>query len=95
MSSSKHLTWFLLQACEASVLTNEGMEQVCAQKDENNDKHLKSAWKTWKKEESVFTTKTSYCVINIKAKVYSAFIHYVWLVLSSDDYMTLMHGLIL
>jgi len=43
----------------------------------------------------VFATKISYCVNEIKAKVYSAFIHYIWLVLSSDDYMTLMHGLIL
>lgn len=88
-------TFDLLWASEALVLTNEDMEQVRAQKDEENDKHLKTAFKKWKKEERVFTTKTSYCVTEIKAKVYSALIHYVWLVLRSDDYMTLMHGLIL
>lgn len=70
------------------MLTGEGMEWVHSQKDENNDKCLKSE----KKESVKHSLQRLHTEVN--TKVYSVLTHYVCLVLSSDDYMTLMHELI-
>lgn len=73
------------------VLVGEGMEQVPSQKDED-DKHLKSE----KKKRNVrHSLRRLHAIIEINAQVYSVLTHCICLVLSSDDYRTLMHGLIL
>lgn len=44
-----------------------------------------------KRKYKAFTSKTSHCIIEINAKLYSVLTHYIC---NSDDYMTLMHELI-